>query len=289
MRVPTVQASSEPRWDWYQATISERPEHVIEAIAAGFPSVRLKDGRGQHGYAKRVDVLSGDEVAARVNYGGSNGPPNATSSGDRAPLFAELIRREFPRHSVTRCDTCYDFIDETTTFESLRNTLHRIAMERNIQTELAGDYERKLRGRTYYLGSRKSPTHLRLYEKGIQMESTLLAVGAPPLPEWLRAEMQVRPQGSRKLQAATVSPVDAWGYVRWGPSVADELLGMSVARAAPVLSKDTSFQEAMFSLMHQYGGWFDVLVERCGGDVGRAGQELASWRQRVLSAKSRAH
>jgi hypothetical protein len=285
MSLPIVEPSSAPRWDWYQASIPDRPDRVIEAIASGLPFVEFRDQKGQHGYAKRVDVLSGGELAAMVNFGGSNGAPNATASGDRAPFFAELVRREFPHHSVTRCDSCYDFIDDATTFESLHAILYRIAMERNISTGLTGDYERKVKGRTYYLGSKKSPAFMRLYEKGIQMQSTLIAAGAPLLPEWLRAEMQVRPQGSRKIQAAIVSPTDVWGYVRWGPSVADELLGASVARAAPVLSKDTSFQQAMYSMMHQYGRWFDLLGEKCAGDHAQIGRELAFWRQRVLSSK----
>jgi DNA relaxase NicK len=73
------------------------------------------------------------------------------------------------------------------------------------------------------LGAPTSPTKFRLYEKGKQPEYSHLA-----RVDWVRAEVQVRPQKEAKASYASISPLDAWGASRWSRDLAAQILANHV-------------------------------------------------------------
>lgn len=260
-------------WDWYQATIPERPERIVEALAAGVPYPGVEEGKGLHGYTKRTDVLSAGERVASVLSGGPNGLPNAWASGEEADRFAAVVRQEFPLHRVTRFDSCEDF-DEPGYFDLGVSLLLARADKRGLKVNHAGDWHRAIDGRTIYIGSRKSDVQVRHYEKGLQLRDRLLAIHGIERPNWVRTEVQVRPRGSQRLAAATASPVEAWGFSDWTPSVLEDLMKQHVQRAAPISLRCPDDERAYAHMIRQYAGVLSRIKDRfdsweqIGADIG---------------------
>lgn len=64
-------------------------------------------------------------------------------------------------------------------------------------------------GATYYLGSAKSNTQIRLYQKGLE----LMGQGIPASPDLTRLELQWRPAKAGKDLAAKLAPRECWGLL----------------------------------------------------------------------------
>ena len=104
-------------------------------------------------------------------------------------------------------DSCADF-DEPGAFERLLGPCTEVKKAHRLKGSKAGDWEDFPEdGRTMYIGSPKSVTMARLYEKGKQPEYRHLN-----RENWARLEIK---SGQQKGKSGlfNVSPVDAWGPV----------------------------------------------------------------------------
>ena len=109
-------------------------------------------------------------------------------------------------------------------------------------------------GRTQYLGTPKSVSMLRLYEKGKQPEYLHLA-----RPDWVRAEIQVRPAKEAKQEYSKLSALEVWGASSWTRELAGEILQHHVdPHAAGTTYKKTSLERRFEFMCKQYG---PTLVE----------------------------
>lgn len=261
-------------FDWYSATVETPAERLIEALAVGL-GADVHDATPMHGYERGYELRSAAGTVARVLAGGNGGKPHAWGSGAAAETFAALVRDLWGAdHEVTRLDSRMDFggvNDEETIWDGLYAACVDLAADRGLKTSLAGDYLGKTGGRTLYIGSRKSNVYVRLYEKGKQMQNQAVKPGEVSPLDWVRMEVQVRPKGEARVAAASVDPVDAWGFAVWTQELASRVADLDAARTPVHVMKATEDERAYQWMIKQYGpalerlaaerGWYFLLQD----------------------------
>ena len=211
------------RFDAYTATTAAANPYQLADLLG--PGLTHREGRGFHGFGHRVgfvDETTATEVGS-VSWGGQHGELAMVEvKGERSPDVVERLRSVFP-HRVTRMDTCADF-DAPRAFSRVMRACQAVKRGHRIWGEKRGDWEdHPEKGRTYYLGANTSPVRMRAYEKGKQPEYAHLSK-----PDWVRAEVQIRPKGDARHTFATISALDAWGAARWTRDLAGQLLKQHV-------------------------------------------------------------
>jgi hypothetical protein len=205
------------RFDAYTATTSAANAYQLAALFGS--DLEQKQGRGFHTFGHRLALSdeSGSEVGF-VQWGGGQGDRSMIEvKGERTPEVVERLRSLFP-HRVTRVDSCADF-DAPGAFQRLLRPVRSVKRAHRIWGERRGDWQQPEKGRTMNLGAPSSPTKFRLYEKGKQPEYAHLG-----RVDWVRAEVQVRPQKEAKSSYAAITPLDAWGASRWSRDLAGHIL-----------------------------------------------------------------
>jgi hypothetical protein len=275
------------RFDWYQASVPETaPEVVMEALARSEYYGDWVQSRPGKGYDTGFQFVVGDQVKYRLSHGGQNEQygANVTASGGDAPMLAEVLRGAFPNHRVSRLDSCEDY-HHSDAYEYLRGIGLRIAKECNVAVrEITKPLVESDDGCTLYLGSPSSAISGRIYEKGKQ-----LAVGT----EWVRVELQVRPQKHVKDVAAMLSPEQVWGLAKWPTALAHELGKTSIQRVDVQIYQPSDEERAYRWLLKQYGpllsslkavhGSWEALGAQIGYDIEHKGEER---KKAVLSVRS---
>jgi hypothetical protein len=237
--------------DWYQATIAEAPQRVGEALLAELPGAHgFEAGRGRQNYHHSMLVLDSDgETLATILHGGPNGDPNAWASGDRAEGFATVLRRLWPdAHRVTRFDSAEDIHGH---YPTIRDRCRALAAPSGVSGyEIAAHGDEK--GSTDYLGAKTSRVQHRCYEKGKQMAALVADPASVPL-DWVRLEVQWRPDKQARDVAASVSAGEVWGVSPWVQAIAREVIGTDPdrLRSRPKLLSD--FDRCHAAMLRQYG------------------------------------
>lgn len=254
------------RFDAYSATTTEAtPEQLLAVIvdAGGLGGLSdVREGKGFHTFGKRLSINSTEGVEwASIQWGGSQGDRAMLEvKGERTPKAVEALRARF-QHRCTRLDACADF-DAPRAFEGLLDACLAVKAKHKLVGERQGDWEDfPERGRTLYLGARKSVTRVRLYEKGKQPEYRHL-----DRPDWTRIEIQVRPAKDAKTAFSTVSPGDAWGASTWTRELAAAALQSHIdPHPAGTVYRQTSTDAAIAWMCRQYGSHLLDLANDLGG------------------------
>ena len=247
------------RFDGYTATTTEaNPYQLAELFGS---DVQTREGHGFHQFGHRLSFKddTGSEVGA-VQWGGAHGQRTMIEvKGERSPEVVERLRARF-RHRCTRMDSAADF-DAPDAFSRLLDTCMAVKRRHRLKGRREGDWEDFPElGRTQYLGSPQSVAMLRLYEKGKQPEYVHLA-----RPEWVRAEIQVRPTKDAKDQFSQVSAADAWGASAWSRELAGEILADHVdPHPAGTTWRRSERDRALLWACKQYGAHFLSLKEDLG-------------------------
>lgn len=254
------------RFDAYSATIQSDGPSVVATLAERLNAVPLGSGKGLHGYTECIELRTDLGVAGRVLVGGSNSWPHAFVQGEPTGEFVSAVRGAYPdRHWVTRADSAEDF-DSPDAWDQLLTQCLEMAQERGLRVDQQGDWITGEFGRTFYVGSRKSPVFTRLYEKGKQQRSlaATAAAAASISADWVRLEMQVRPEKQARYEAATASPEDMWGYSPWGKLLAERCFGLDVPRVQMHAWREGDDRRAVEWMVRQYGPALERLQERLG-------------------------
>ena len=254
------------RFDAYSATTREADHGQILSVLAAGAGIgafhKMREGRGFHTFGQRVGVSdeSGTEWGS-VMWGGKQGDRVMVEvKGEATPKVVEALRSRFP-HRCTRVDACADF-DAPGAFDGLLGACQEVKAKHRIIGGKAGDWEDfPEMGRTLYLGSRRSPTRLRLYEKGKQAEYAHLS-----RPDWVRIEAQVRPAKEAKEAFSKLSAVEVWGASRWTRELAAKVLQEHVEpHPAGTTYRLTERETAMRWMCQQYGAHLVSLAQDLGG------------------------
>lgn len=276
-----------PRFDWYSATITEQPHAVIEGLRQAMNIDAVRDCRARLGYRQGFEFWRDGNRIATMFCGGDNGMPHAFATGADAPEFAEVVRRLWPVHRVSRMDSALDFVGEGS-WDRITALAMEFADEYGVKCSVAGDWLRGEGGRTLYLGSRKSQFFLRIYEKGKQLRGELIeategadgssrragdAEAAPSSagtnadsglaeidPTWVRVECEVKPVREMREAAAMIPPRGAWGMSAWGGDFARELLGIDVERVRVSMYRPRDDERAIRAVITQYWRAIEALA-----------------------------
>jgi DNA relaxase NicK len=234
------------RFDWYQATIpNAHQDSVMEVLSRSDFYGDWKQARPQKGYDKAADFIVADEVFFRLNYGGQNEEfgPNVLGSGSHAPKLAQVIREHFPHHRVSRVDSCEDY-HHPDVYAYLRKKALKVAVDHKLKVrEITKPIKASDDGRTLYLGSPTSAISGRIYEKGKQLGVST---------EWVRAEIQVRPQKIMKDLAAQITPEQVWSLAKWSHALAVKMGHKDLKRVNVQIHKPSDHERAYLFMLKQY-------------------------------------
>ena len=238
-------------FDWYQASIPAPPKAVVDVFLADFPEAHdvQHSDRGGNGFkaSSLIRDREGDTLAI-IRHGG-NPQPNVQLSSHNATPGASLIRKHWPDHRVSRADVACDFAAGETLYDTLVDQCRVVADTRNIYSGREIRPDHPIAGRCWYLGKPTSNVMLRAYEKGLEQR----AKGVADAPEdWVRLELQVRPQKDGKSTVALLSPDQLWGSSRWSRDVAAIVLKHDADRINIDPRQEPDWKRLMAHLVHQY-------------------------------------
>jgi hypothetical protein len=246
------------RFDAYAGNVWGGPacSEVAELVAIASQS-RVERGRPRGRYQDVYDLKDGADPVGWVGRDWVNEAAYFEFKGQRTPLTAAAIRRHYPTtHTVSRFDSCEDF-DDPQAFEVL-SKIFDAAKDPRVQSLLIAPREGD-RGRTINFGSFKSRSMVRLYEAGKMKDR--LHFGRP---HWTRAENQVRPgKQAEKVLAATLSPLEAWGFAAWTRRAAETMCQVEVPRFAPA-SEPATVERTTLYLARAYRIHFGLKLEELG-------------------------
>lgn len=250
------------RFDYYTASIDAKSDHVLSHIHGSYDQSDIVPTAPKNGYERAYNVVRGDSVLARIQWGGNSVGTRvwASASGDRAPAFAEILRSEFRGHNLLRADVAIDYC-EPGAWESLYNLGLQTADMYGLKVRHLGDYHREQDGRTLYIGSRNSAAMKRIYEKGKQTGGD---------PDHVRAELELKPQNAKAKQVyAYATPEQMWMATKWTQHVLKVLTGVNGMQPAQpgTIRTLTDDDRALEFMAKQYGNILRRKLEALGGDV----------------------
>lgn len=248
------------RFDAYTATTrAAKPDDLFGMMFRG--QDRLRQGKGHHGFEHRMSILGIDGAeAGSVSWGGLHGDlVMMEAKGERTPQVVDALRAKY-EHRCTRVDSCYD-VEEVGAFEKLLSPCLAVKREFKLKGSKAGDWEDFPEdGRTLYVGASTSPVRLRLYEKGHQPEYRHLS-----RPNWVRAELQVRPAKDAKDSYSRADALAVWGASAWTRDLAAKMLQAELAPLPAGTTYKLSEEERAIRFMcKQYGNHLMTMRNRLG-------------------------
>lgn len=257
------------RFDAYAGTIRERS--LVE-VAEGIQSTlgaRILNGNAMRRYGQVLNIDLQGRQAAWVGYDKANESVYFEGKGETSPALVECIRAKFPEHQTARADVCEDY-DEPGAFELLVDTVRQHKGDR-VKGAFVNLPDDPSDGRTWCAGVRGGVAFMRVYEAGKMAERRALG-----RPNWARAELEARPHYARdKIAAATMSPIEFWGYAAWSQRVGQALAKVPIPRFEPAL-RDGSFDKTTEYLAKTFRRhWMEMLSDF--GDwecIGREMQEI---------------
>lgn len=259
------------RFDAYAGNVTGSFPEEVATMVAHANAARVERGRPRGRYHDVFEVKDGNEMLGWVARDAQIGTAYFECKGATTPACAAAIRKHWPTsHTVSRLDSCEDY-NEVGCYARLVGLVDSCrdprVKSKQIAPRLGHDD-----GITTYWGAPTSRVMVRCYEAGKMKERLHLAK-----PDWVRVEAQVRPGKSvEKTIAATVSPLDAWGWAAWSQRCAEQLSQVEVQRYAPV-STPPEFDKTTLYVSRAFRRHFEgMLAER--GDWVCIGREFeAIW------------
>jgi rhodanese-related sulfurtransferase len=244
--------------DWLAGTVSTEPTLLMRRLEEYFGGHR-QPGRAQNGYSNALDIVAGDQKHCTVMFRPDD-PPWVCASGGRSQALQSFLHQSGFDWYVTRMDAALDVFDAAL-FPVLVDAAKKIAAERDMVTNVAGDWIGCSRGRTFYLGSRSSRCFHRIYEKGRKERTD---------HNWLRVELEYKPQSKEDRFAATVLTAPQVWAMHAGP-IFGPCLGLDLAEVfnetpgSPRRERD--YDRACRALAAQYGRTIERWLTDTGGDA----------------------
>jgi DNA relaxase NicK len=262
------------RFDWYSATIRQRPDSVLAGIREALKGdITGSEAQSPPPNYQAAEVLT-DALGGRVCvviYGGPNGVhgTHVRSSGGYSPVVAHTLRSLWPGHSLTRADVAID-LDGPGCFDKLYGVCDQVASDRGLKWSTIGDFRENrdpLSGRTIMLGARKDTVcHLRVYEKGKQMIPLLRVGDPPPSLDWCRVELEVKPQRRPARLAASMFSVEQfWGASTWTPILLKGVCGLDVERVNMSRHRESDAMRSFRHMAMQYRQVIEQVRQEQGG------------------------
>jgi len=234
------------RFDWYQASIPNvSPETIMQALSSLDYYGDWEQIRPMKNYDSAAAFVVGDQTRFKINFGGQNDEfgANVVGSGADAQALADVVRERFPSHRVSRLDSCEDY-HHPDAYRYLRELALSVGKQHKVQCrEIVKPLPDSDDGRTLYLGSQTSAVSMRIYEKGKQLDCG---------NDWVRAELQVRPQKDQKTLIAYLDSTEVWGLSKWSHSMAVQLGKKNLQRVQAQVYQPSDHDRAYRFMIKQY-------------------------------------
>lgn len=201
--------------------------------------------RPMKNYDSAAAFVVGDQTRFKINFGGQNDEfgANVVGSGANAQALADVVRDKFPVHRVSRLDSCEDY-HHPDAYRYLRELALKVGKDHRVQCrEIVKPLPDSDDGRTLYLGSQTSAVSMRIYEKGKQLDCG---------DDWVRAELQVRPQKDQKTLIAYLNSTEVWGLSKWSHSMAVQLGKKNLQRVEAQVYQPSDHDRAYRFMIKQY-------------------------------------
>jgi DNA relaxase NicK len=177
-------------------------------------------------------------------------------------------------HRPSRIDVARD-IRAPGLFRRLLRLAKRTARKYGLRFEVVGDLNNADAGLTVYLGARQSQVFVRIYEKGLKYAHELGVPITDELREWVRVEVEFKPQNRRsKIIARTIQPDAIWGTAEWLHHFAQEAFSMTSERVNINQRRESNRDRALRWVGQQYRAHLQSLLDECDGDPARFGAAL---------------
>lgn len=213
--------------------------------------------RPMRNYDSAAAFVVGSETRFKINFGGQNEEhgPNVVGSGECAQVLADIVREQFPAHRVSRLDSCQDYF-HADAYDYLRKLALDIGQKNRVQCrEIVKPLKDSDDGRTLYLGSSTSAVSMRIYEKGKQLQRDT---------EWVRAELQVRPQKDQKAMMAMLNPTQVWGLSKWSHEMGVQLGKRNLQRVEAQVYQQSDHDRAYRFMLKQYRRVLEAMLASHG-------------------------
>lgn len=243
-------------FDYYQASVSASPDHVIPALLEQYPWAAVDHEKATNGYDRASVIHRGDTKLCRIQWGGNTGGnTQIRGTGENAPECAQAIRLLWPEHRLQRADVAEDYSEEGV-WETMSDYGLYLAEQFALKIDQRGDWNRNDimgKGRTLYLGSRQSLAFLRVYEKG--KEKAVRSGGQITDQHHVRAEAEIKPQNKVQGYAlASFEPRDYWRCSPWLNQYSTILFRKNMERIRLwTVTKQSDDDRALDYMLKQYG------------------------------------
>lgn len=260
---------SDPHLDWASLTVQLPPERIVDALrrkVRGAWRVRSTTPHNK-GYAQAFELLdTAEDPLCMLEAGAPHGWNLVTATGTQpnseAVEAVRLLAAQGAAARATRLDSAIDVFGGD--FDQLAGLVESAAKRpKNGAPVRSFEHWDSPTGRTLYVGSRAAAVRVRVYQKGYEQR----AKGNEDAPlDWVRLELQWRPQGAKRTAALDFSPAEIWGASAWTADVARQLLHDDVQHVAS-MPEMTSFEQSYEWLCRSASGIFCRAVERYGLDA----------------------
>lgn len=243
------------KFDYFAATFDVDHVEILNVLHGKIDLSSVRNTRGKNGYEMGAEVHRGDHSIASVYWGGNAGTTHVLASGgDSAEVRECFVDQYQGRMRITRLDACEDWI-EAGLFDKIAGIYTDYAVEHNLRINHQGDWTNN-KQRTLYIGSRKSPYMIRLYEKGQKDGGD---------PNWVRLEAEIKPKKDARYAAANFTPGQVFECSRWGVEVLQQLGWDHLThRAIGTVWVPSDAERARAALCRQYKNVIHGWVEEAG-------------------------
>lgn len=209
---------------------------------------------GAKGYPKSATIKgtldNGFEWVVFCSYGSLafNQHMNIECKGQYTEFFRDTILSYGVNWSLTRADIAMDMIID---FDVGHNICKVYSKLKNIQTHLAGDWEGRENGRTYYIGkSRKEcESYIRFYEKYIEMAQK----GFDGFPDNLqRLELEYKPKKHKRQHIKSLDAKDILSTALYPLELFNMFREIGVEPVRISGKKESNYKLSVRHMMTQY-------------------------------------
>lgn len=244
----------------------QKEKEYIQKLRRYFGGSIVESTKGQNSYPfmdiVEVSIDGCGESSLRCRYGANrkNMHLSIACSGWLSPYFKRALKDIGVPYWITRVDVAVDFIGD---FEAYHKICSDFRRKRGVKSSTVGDWEDGADGRTYYMGSRKSESYIRLYEKGKERICKGLE-GVPP--DLLRLELEFKPTKIKREIVNDFDPAHMLSLSKIGTDVFNLVFNLGIE---PLKIDYTRSADTFVTLSHaviQYKKYFQEAIDLLGAD-----------------------
>lgn len=254
--------------DWYQATFHDSNHELMLPLIHSFflsknSAIKLDFSTVQfiRGFDNSVAFMESEtESVCLFAWDTKRNRVHVKATGSHARGLDDFLRPYSPH--VSRIDLAID-VSGLSMFDRLYRPASRFISENKITYKQVGMWASR-KERTLYAGSNKSRVQVRIYEKGHEQ----IAKGNLNAdPDWVRVEVQVRPNSKEKASIGQMSLVDILSSCGWATDFINhigvaKLHKMQSFRAPKNTITDTMQKRIWFA--KNYGQFLSDWVSEAG-------------------------